>query len=125
MYVYTFILIKWRWWAIDINTKSHIVHGILNYIKHGELTNNQKQTLYDIVMKLESKTELQKERFIMFYKLNPVQKEKYTLSSLAQFYNCTVSAVRCSIVGVITAIINRTSDEDFNALESIFEECKK
>lgn len=109
---------------ISEDSKIEIVHELLDLIKESKLDNIQKQTLYNIVMSLEDKTEKQKTRFIMYYKLDISQNEEYNLSSLGRYFKCTASAIKFSIIAVRGALI-RLNDSRSSDLKDLLEQLKK
>jgi hypothetical protein len=90
-------------------------------MKRYDISNSHKEELYNIVLKLPKKTDLQKERFIRYYGLKPQEFKRETLTSIARDQLCTTNAIRSSIISIRVAMF-RISDEDFSILEKIYSE---
>lgn len=93
-------------------------------MKQYDISNNYKEQIYDLVLKLPKKTDLQKERFIKYYGLKPTEFKRETLSAIAREQKCTPNAVRSSVVSIRIAMF-RIPDEEFLILEQIYEEYHK
>jgi len=66
-----------------------------------------REKLYQIVQQLENRTEKQKNRFLLFYGLiNNDNEVKITMTNIAKKEECSASAVRLSIVRIISTIDN-------------------
>ena len=88
-------------------------------MKEYDISNNHKEEVYNIILKLPKKTDLQKERFIRYYGLKPIEFKRETLSAIAREQHCTPNAVRSSVVSIRIAMF-RIADEDFSILENIY-----
>lgn len=93
-------------------------------MKEYDILNNHKEEVYNIILKLPKKTDLQKERFIRYYGLKPIEFKRKTLSAIAREQHCTPNAVRSSVISIRIAMF-RIHDEDFSILEKIYEEYHK
>ena len=93
-------------------------------MKKYNISDRYKEQIYNVVLKLPKKTDLQKERFIRYYGLQPTEFKKETLSAIAREQNCTPNAVRSSVISIRIAMF-RIHDEDFSILEKIYEEYHK
>lgn len=93
-------------------------------MKQYDISNDHKEELYNIVLKLNKKTDLQKERFIRYYGLKPTEFKRETLSAIAREQNCTPNAIQSSVISIRIAMF-RISDEDFSILEKIYAEYNK
>ena len=114
-----------RWYNISKFTdKRDLVGWLLDYMKQYNISNRHKEQMYNIVLKLSKKTDLQKERFIRYYGLRPTEFKKETLSAIAREQHCTLNAVRSFVVSIRIAMF-RISDEDFLILEKIYAEYHK
>lgn len=90
-------------------------------MKQYDISNKYKKQIYHLVLKLSKKTELQKERFIRYYGLQPTEFKREALSTIAREQHCTSNAVRSSVVYIRIAMF-RISDEDLLILERIYQE---
>jgi len=114
-----------RWYNISKFTdKRDLVGWLLDYMKQYNVSNRYKEQIYHVVLKLPKKTDLQKERFIRYYGLQPTEFKKETLSAISREQHCTPNAVRSSVVSIRIAMF-RIQDEDFSILEKIYEEYHK
>lgn len=93
-------------------------------MKQYDISNKCKEQIYNLVLKLPKKTDLQKERFIRYYGLKPIEFKRETLSVIAREQHCTPNAVRSSVISIRIAMF-RIHDEDFSILEKIHEEYHK
>ena len=83
----------------------------LNLKKYGISKEDQK-ILYDLVINLENKTEIQKNRFLLYYNLDSTQNEKeYNFSTLAKECGCSSPAVRFSISRIRNGLVNLKEKE--------------
>ena len=114
-----------RWYNISKFTdKRDLVGWLLDYMKQYNISNRHKEQMYNVVLELTKKTDLQKERFIRYYGLRPTEFKKETLSAIAREQHCTPNAVRSSVVSIRIAMF-RIPDEDFLILEKIYAQCHK
>lgn len=114
-----------RWYNISKFTdRKDLVGWILDYMKKYNISDRYKEQIYNVVLKLPKKTDLQKERFIRYYGLQPTEFKKETLSAISREENCTPNAVRNSVISIRIAMF-RIHDEDFSILEKIYEEYYK
>lgn len=93
-------------------------------MKKYDILNSNKEQIYHIVLKLPKKTDLQKERFIRYYGLQPTEFKRETLSAISREQHCNPSAVRNSIISIRIAMF-RISDEEFSILEDIYKKHSK
>ncbi len=93
-------------------------------MKQYNISNRHKEQIYHVVLKLPKKTDLQKERFIRYYGLQPAEFKKETLSEISREQHCTPNAVRSSVISIRIAMFH-IPDEDFSILEKIYEEYHK
>lgn len=114
-----------RWYNISKFTdRRDLVGWLLDYMKKYNISDRYKEQIYNVVLKLPKKTDLQKERFIRYYGLQPTEFKKETLSAIAREQHCTPNAVRSSVISIRIAMF-RIHDEDFSILEKIYEEYHK
>lgn len=113
------------WYNISKFTdKRDLVGWLLDYMKQYNISNRHKEQIYNVVLKLSKKTDLQKERFIRYYGLQPTEFKKETLSAISRDQHCTPNAVRSSVIAIRIAMF-RIHDEDLSILEKIYEEYHK
>lgn len=105
------------------STRVMIIDKLLEISKQNLLNAKQKEIVRNFVNCLNNRTENQKNRFIMFYNLIDSDK-KTRLCDIARQSNRSVSAIRCSIMRVRTALI-RMENEDIFILKTILDECIK
>lgn len=114
-----------RWYNISKFTdRRDLVGWLLDYMKKYNISDRYKEQIYNAVLKLPKKTDLQKERFIRYYGLQPTEFKKETLSAISREKHCTPNAVRSSVISIRIAMF-RIHDEDFSILEKIYEEYHK
>ena len=114
-----------RWYNISkFTNKRDLVGWLLDYMKNYNISNRHKEQIYNVVLKLSKKTDLQKERFIRYYGLQPTEFKRETLSAIAREQHCTPNAIRSSVVSIRIAMF-RIPDEDFLILEKIYAEYHK
>ena len=114
-----------RWYNISKFTyKRDLVGWLLDYMKQYNISNRHKEQIYHIVLKLPKKTDLQKERFIRYYGLQPTDFKKETLSAISRKQHCNPNAVRSSVISIRIAMF-RISDEEFSILENIYRKYHK
>lgn len=109
---------------LNFKEKAVIVEKVIDLLKHNKLNQDDKETMYKIVMSISNKTDKQKDRFTKFYNLQPSQKEHYTLSAIAQQYSCSISAINCSIIAIRAALI-RLPENEIMVLKKIADEYLK
>lgn len=102
--------------------KSLIIDSLIELAKKSKLNNNQKKRILNLVESLGIATELQKERFILYYGFNTNGKDFRNLNKIAKSYGCTANAVRSSVV----SLRNKLSrlKEEFEIIEQVVNECK-
>lgn len=107
---------------MDFEEKSLLVNKLLKLAKTSKLSNNQKKTILTIVESLKNVTEIQKRRFILYYQLNTPNKKKSTLSSIGEFYGCSKTAVRASVIRVKSKL--KRLNEEIKIIEEIVKKCE-
>ena len=106
-------------WA-EYNTNRDIITKILELSKNNHLSIKHKRTLFNMI-KNSNRTEKQKSRFIKFYNLDINNQYDYTLTSLSRECGCRVSAIKFSLMSVITyTLLN--NDENMKILQNIIDE---
>ncbi|MBQ2917098.1 MAG: hypothetical protein IJE59_02850 [Clostridia bacterium] len=100
--------------------KQEVVVRLIELMKKTDITNAEKESIYNIVMNMTSRTINQKIRFIMLYGLKPTEFKKYTLTEIAKLQKCSVSAIRFSTI----AVKNKfwcVPDDEFKIIKAICE----
>ena len=108
---------------LNIEERSDVVYQILELEKNDWLNEVQKQKIHDIVIKLDNRTENQKQRFLLYYNLNVNQKQIYRQCDFARLYNVSPNAIRCSVGRIRTALVN-LQDEGILDLKEILKDYK-
>ena len=83
---------------------SNKVHWFLKEIRKQNMSIEDREELYNIMMKLESRTEKQKRRFALYYGLVVNNDKKLSFTEIAKLDNCSVVAIRTSVVRVRSKI---------------------
>lgn len=96
----------------------------MEVIKKTNIDISDKEKFYRVVMDIKEKTTMQKDRFLRFYGLKPDKYQRETLKKISEEYNCTMSAVRGSIISV-QIYLYRIKKEDFKILADIYQKYKK
>lgn len=100
--------------------KQKVVVGLIELIKKTDITNAEKESIYNIVMNMTTRTINQKIRFIMLYGLEPTEFKKYTLTEIAKLQKCSISAIRFSTIAVRNTFW-RVPDYEFEIIKAICE----
>lgn len=100
--------------------KSNIVYDVLDILLEKEISADDKVTLIEIVKSLDKKTELQKQRFLIFYNLVENSNKGNRLCDIARSENKTPSAIRTSI-GKIRSELTRIDDKKILKMKEILE----
>lgn len=101
-----------------LRERQHIRDKLITILNKKNLNNTQKQQIYDFVMNMESATDIQKNRFILYYGLDKNNNEVHTISQIAKLHNCTPSNIRQSINHLKSGIV-RLSNEKIEILRQI------
>ena len=103
---------------MEYEEKRNVVYSLLKILRTKQINEYHRKTIFNIVMRIPNKTIKQKMRFIDFYGLNPQNRKRCTLNSIAEENNCTANAIRTSVVTIKSAL-TRISDEDISILKRI------
>lgn len=109
---------------MDMQRRSDVIDKLLDLTKKSKLNDVQRAKFLNIVENLNTATETQRERFIIYYNLsnnNKIPAGNYT--AIAKVYGCTSSA----IINSVHSVRNRLARmrDGFEELEKIVEECQK
>ncbi|HJJ16149.1 MAG TPA: hypothetical protein OIM60_07100 [Clostridiaceae bacterium] len=99
-----------------------IVNELLELAKQSKLNKSQKNKILKIIENLDA-TEIQKERFIIYYGFNDNNIKFGNLTKIAKLYGCTMSTVRASVISVRIKLIRL--NEECEIIKEIVNECKK
>lgn len=106
---------------IEYEERRSIVYPLIEAAKENKLNEQQKARFYNVVKNLETGTEQQKERFLIFYNLELGQTQNYRLCDLSRKFNCSSSAIRFSIFRIRNRLVN-SNDETLLILKKILED---
>ena len=110
----------------ELNDFSIQVHAFFKDIRKNSISIEKKRKLYLVIMGLETITEKQKRRFLLYYNLMPNDNgEKVTFSDVSKVYNCSGSAIRNSIVRVRNTIARLEDRKNRNKLLEIMEDWRE
>lgn len=101
--------------------KSKTINTLIKLAQTSKLNNEQKDRIAEIIDNMDILTEIQKDRFIMYYGLNTNGIDFRTYIKIAKIYRCSVSAVRLSVVTVKQKLVRL--EEEFKIIEDIVKEC--
>ena len=107
----------------NIEYRISTVNKILKFLKLDVLNDEEKQVIYEFA-KTTKKTDLQKRRFYMVYNVGPNAKERNTYKKVANFYDCSIGAVRTSVMNVVVALYH-LPDDKFSVLENILKKYER
>ena len=107
----------------NIEYRISTVNKILKFLKLDVLNDEEKQDIYELA-KTTKKTDLQKRRFYMVYNVGPNVKERNTYKKVANFYDCSIGAVRTSVMNVVVALYH-LPDDKFSVLENILKKYER
>lgn len=106
---------------MNFENRSEITDKLIELINESKLNYKQKQKVYILIKNLKNTTDIQKDRFISFYGLDKNSDKGQTLGEIAEKYNCSTTAIRCSVISVknklsrlneTTEIIKKIIDEN-------------
>ena len=103
--------------------KSKTINTLTKLALTSKLNDEQKDKIAEIVDNMDILTEIQKDRFIMYYGLNTNGIDFRTYTKIANIYKCSVSAVRLSVVTVKQKLVRL--EEEFKIIEDIVKECSE
>lgn len=98
--------------------KRPILTQILNMAKKNQLSAEQKNIIFDIIMNSD-RTEKQKDRYIKFYNLDINNPCNYNLTTLAKECGCKPAAIKFALQSV--NIHTLLHDENIEILKKIIE----
>lgn len=108
---------------MNVQKKIDVMDELLYLTKKSKLNDTQRAKFLNIVENLNTATEIQRERFIIYYNLsdkNKIPSGNYTI--IARAYGCTSNAIINSVRSVRNRLIRM--EEGFEELEKIVEECR-
>lgn len=107
---------------LNYKEKGKIVDKLIKLMEKSLLNANQKKVIRKIVNNLENTTEIQKDRFILFYGLDEERCETRKLREIAVKYNCTTTAIRRSVITVKNKLSRL--EKDVKLIAKVIQECK-
>lgn len=107
---------------LNYKEKGKIVDKLIKLMEKSLLNVNQKKVIRKIVNNLENTTEIQKDRFILFYGLDEERCETRKLREIAAKYNCTTTAIRQSVITVKNKLSRL--EKNVKLIAKVIQECK-
>lgn len=104
--------------------KIEIICHLIDYMRNNELTKQEKETFYNIVINLRSATENQINCFCRRFGLKPPQFKSETSKIIAKDTNRSDSAINSAIIGIRTKLTNISLDK-FYELDKIYKTHQK
>lgn len=101
--------------------KRDMVYELLELLKSNKLNNVQRKRIYELVKKMDNRTENQKEKFLRFYNLLEGEKQNYRFCDMAKYYHCSPGNIRYSVNRIRHSLVNST-DETIAIIQNILEE---
>lgn len=102
---------------IWIEERQVIRDNLIKALKENKLNEIQKKQLLEIVMSIDKATDLQKERFVLYYGLDGNQ-GKCSISEIAKLQKCSYPGIRLSVNKIESRLI-RVSDDKIEILKQI------
>ena len=93
--------------------------ALLELMTKVDISNNDKQKIYDAIMNMQSKTTTQKDGFTRYIGVKPKEFKKETYKEIAESYGCSTSAIRCSVYSTQSGLY-RIQDDGYAVLEKIY-----
>lgn len=106
---------------IWLKEKQHIRNKLMYLLEKDILTDYKKQKILEIVINMKDATDMQKERFVLYYGLDKKQKRIHNASKIAELQNCTSSNIRQSINNIKLKIV-RLPDEQIETIRKIIKQ---
>lgn len=107
---------------IKLDERKSIIQRLIKILKENKLNDIHKDYVCEIVLNTK-KTKQQAERFYMYYGLGTYKENSKTMLEISKHYNCTVSAIRCSVMSVEHALY-RIPEDAIIKLDKILREYK-
>lgn len=108
---------------MEFEEKREMIYKVLELALCGKLNKMQKKQLYDIANNISNKTNIQFERFVLYYNLKEGEK-RYRLCDLAKKYNCTSTAIRISVSRMRSFLVNHIDDKKIYIIKNILNDEK-
>lgn len=103
---------------MKLKEKRDVVNTLIALTKKSKLNAEQNAKFLNVVRNLKNATEIQKERFIIYYGLDGTGCKK--LVDVAKMYGKTPSTIRGSAIAIELKLAR--SDEAFEVIESVVNE---
>lgn len=104
------------------NKKSSILNDLLKLMRDSRLNDFQKLEIVNLIEQETTATEIQKDRFKLFYGLNKDGKKDMKFTQIARMYGCTAPAIRSSVFAMKCKLLKY--EKEFSIIENIVNECK-
>lgn len=98
---------------------------LLELLLEGKLNNKQKAKIIELLEQDKYITENEMERFSLLYGLNTNGKKTFTFKQIAKIYNCSDSAIRCSVSSMKRKLLKYTDSKENTIIKNIVKECKE
>lgn len=104
--------------------KRDLIANLVELMKKTDISNEDKESIYNVIMNIQNKTIKQKTRFIKLYGLEPPQFKRYTLSEQARQEHVSPNAIRSAVIA-IRIYLYRVHEDNFQILKSIYEKYQR
>lgn len=98
---------------------SDLVHNFLNSIRSEKISEIKIKKLVNFVGKLNKGTEIQKRRFIAYYSMKNNNNKLENYSTIAAKEKCTFTAIKCSVIRIVSILVNLKDKEKETLIEII------
>ena len=97
-----------------------LIVELLELLDKNRISDEDKKTIYNVVMSMNNKTEKQKDRFARYFGIKPNNLKRESMTNIAKSYGCTPSAIRSSVISV-RAGLYRIPKENFLILKKVYD----
>ena len=94
---------------IKLDERKNIIQRLIKILKENKLNDIHKDYVCELVLNTK-KTKQQADRFYMYYGLGIYKDKSKTMIEISKHYNCTVPAIRGSIMSVELALYRIPED---------------
>ncbi len=102
--------------------KSSILNDLLKLMRDSRLNDSQKLEVVNLIEQEKTATEIQKDRFKLFYGLNKDGEKAMKFTPIAQIYGCTAATIRSSVFAMRDKLLKY--EKEISIIENIVNECK-
>lgn len=103
---------------MELEKKQEIFDELEILAKKGKLSKKQRKQIYDFIINLDTATDLQKERYILFYGYDITKPRRYNYTEIAKMFNCTPPNIKGTVWGMRSKLL-RLEDDDVKIFEKI------